>query len=445
MNPRVILTQISSTAWEHPSEKEAYGSIRRRKVRWNQGDPSRNATQREKMRQWVLGDAVRVGPAQRPKLYELFLEVLATLDMTGEGQPTPELYISARPPMGGGGWGGARPFVLLSARQIDRLEREEQRFVIARGVAQMMSNRLQRRDTNYLFDCMDDTAVTIFNVFGGGRDMKRWGGASELSDDRGALLATQDLDSALMTLLKQAGGSTKDDSLSVDAWLDQVTEADAARAAAEAAASVAGESTTASSTTASGPDVSRASRIARRAIELRKWAQSAEYSLILSGAYVRRGQEPVEEPASETGEGAGAGTRSGAWFAGADVKGEAREAVNAVGEVLDKAADAVGGVVNRATEAINDAFSGTGEGSLGDVVNRAKDAFRDAFKAAQSAARAAEERMDDAWRGSAAASDPITVDYESPAAATEAASAANTNTGSTTGTGASGNTGTPPL
>jgi hypothetical protein len=175
--------------------------------------------------------------------------------------------------------------------------------------------------------------------------------------------------------------------------------------------------------------MSRTGRLARRAIELKKWAESAEYSLILSGAYVRRGQEPVEEPASS----AGAGAAGGAWFGGADVKGEAREAVNAVGEVIDKAADTVGNVVNRAADALNDAFSGTGEGSIGDVVNRAKDAFRDAFKAAQSAAKAAEERMDDAWRGTPT-SDPLTVDYESPVGDTEGAA----RSGTTTGTGASG-------
>jgi hypothetical protein len=435
MSPRVVLSQISPTAWEHPSEKTAYDSVRRRRNRWGQGDPGRKSSEgREKVRQWVLGDAVRVGPAQRPHLYEIFLDVLKTMDLPNENQPMPELYVSARPPMGGGGWGGARPFVLLSARHIDRLEREEQRFIVARAVAQLMSNRVNRRDASYLFDCMDDTAFALFNSFGGGRDMKRWGGASELSDDRGALLATQDLNAALMTLLKLAGGSAKDDSLSVDAWLDQINEAQAARNAS-AAASAAGDAAGASSTTAnvestsSEPDMSRTGRLARRAIELKKWAESAEYSLILSGAYVRRGQEPVEEPASS----AGAGAAGGAWFGGADVKGEAREAVNAVGEVIDKAADTVGNVVNRAADALNDAFSGTGEGSIGDVVNRAKDAFRDAFKAAQSAAKAAEERMDDAWRGTPT-SDPLTVDYESPVGDTEGAA----RSGTTTGTGASG-------
>ena len=356
--------------------------------------------------------------------------------------------------MGGGGWGGAKPFVLLSARHIDMLAREEQRFIVARAVAQLMSNRLNRRDATYLFDCMDDTAFALFNSFGGGRDMKRWGGASELSDDRGALLATQDLDSALMTLLKLAGGRATDDSLSVDAWLEQIEEANAARNASAAgasnvdgAASAAGTTTSDATGTSSGsttgstsgaassePEMSRTGRLARRAIELRKWAQSAEYSLILSGAYVRRGQEPVEEPTSA---GAGAGAAGGAWFGGADVKGEAREAVNAVGEVIDKAADAVGGVVKGAADALNDAFTGTGEGSINDVVNRAKDAFRDAFKAAQSAAKAAEERMDDAWRGTPT-SDPLTVDYESPTPDTEGAARSGPASGSTTGTGASG-------
>ena len=410
MSPRVFLSQISPIAWEHPSEKTAYKSVRRRGQHW--GNRPRPAQAEARIRRLMLDDAIRVGPAQRPHLYDLYLDVLQTLDWPGNGNPAPELYVAAQRFRRSGAVGGSRPFIVLSSRTIDVLEREEQRFLVARAVAQVMSDRLRGQELPGLFDCAGETQFGIFSMFDSGRDIMKWGKRSELSDDRGALLATQDVETALMTLLKLAGGVPRDDSLSVDAWLEQIAETDAA-ATAPAADAETPEAESEGVHPANGTtltDNMRAGRLARRARELQQWAFSAEYAAILGGEYVRRGQEPVEEAADSA-----PGNSDGpTWFADG-VTSEARDAVSAVSDAIEKAAEAVGVAVNRAADALGDAFNTSGEG-LGDLANRASSAFRDAFKAAQSAAKAAEEHMDDAWRNNAGTtSSPVTADYESPA------------------------------
>ena len=76
MPDRKILTDIASTAWEHPADRAALNALRAlplfdevvRKVVGFFGDTG--------VRQLFLANAVLVGPDQRPGLHELYEEVL---------------------------------------------------------------------------------------------------------------------------------------------------------------------------------------------------------------------------------------------------------------------------------------------------------------------------------------------------------------------------------
>ena len=76
----VKLTAISSRAWEHPADRAALQALRSlpgfdEAVRRAMGFLGERG-----VRQLFLGNAVRVGPQQRPKLDALYSEVLETLD-----------------------------------------------------------------------------------------------------------------------------------------------------------------------------------------------------------------------------------------------------------------------------------------------------------------------------------------------------------------------------
>ena len=88
--PRVTLTQISSRAWEHPADRAALNTLRAipgfdevvRKVAGFFGERG--------IRQLFLANAVRVSAQQRPRLNQLYTEVLETLDWPLR----PQLYVT---------------------------------------------------------------------------------------------------------------------------------------------------------------------------------------------------------------------------------------------------------------------------------------------------------------------------------------------------------------
>src|SRR4051812_34397449 len=133
--PRVILTQISSRAWEHPADRAALNTLRAipgfdevvRKVAGFFGERG--------VRQLFLANAVQVGPNQRPKLDQLWTEVLETLDWPER----PELYVTQTPFVNAGAVGFDKPFVVMNSATLGLLSEEEQRSVLAHELGHIMS------------------------------------------------------------------------------------------------------------------------------------------------------------------------------------------------------------------------------------------------------------------------------------------------------------------
>ena len=141
MPDRKILTDISSTSWEHPADRAALNALRSlplfdevvRKVMGFFGDTG--------VRQLFLANAVLVGPNQRPGLHELYEEVLRTMDC-----PThPQLYVTQTPEANAGAIGFNEPFIVVNSGALALLNREEQRFVLAHEVGHVMSGHVVYR------------------------------------------------------------------------------------------------------------------------------------------------------------------------------------------------------------------------------------------------------------------------------------------------------------
>jgi len=136
MPDRKVLTEISSTAWEHPADKAALQALRAipgfdeivRKVMGLIGERG--------VRLFFTADSVRVGPRQRPKLDALYTEVLETLDY---GLERPELFVSQTPFVNAMAVGFERPFIVLNSGAIGLLDREEQRVLIGHELGHVMS------------------------------------------------------------------------------------------------------------------------------------------------------------------------------------------------------------------------------------------------------------------------------------------------------------------
>jgi Zn-dependent protease with chaperone function len=320
MADRTILSQISSKAWEHPADRAALNSLRAipgfdevvRKVASFFGERG--------VRQLFLANAVLVGDKQRPRLNEIYSEVLTTLDWPER----PELYVSQTPFVNAAAVGFDRPFIVLNSATIALLDPDERRDILGHELGHIMSGH-----TTYTTIAIIILTIGINNLpFLAGLALLpfqlallEWYRKAELSADRAGLLVTQDPVVSMRTFLKMAGGAAGDDEINLDAFMEQ---AERYETRADLADRVWQVINTAFKTHPFGTV---------RAAELRRWVDGGEYGKILGGDYPRRGQD--DRPLSE-------------------------DYVDAVGYYGRQAKDMAGQVV--------------------DVLGRAKDAFTNAFR-----------------------------------------------------------------
>ncbi len=315
MPARVVLTDISSTAWEHPADRAALNTLRAipgfdqvvRKVAGFFGERG--------VRQLFLANAVRVGPDQRPKLWAMYQEVRETLDWPD----IPELYVTQTPLVNAAAVGFDKPFIVLNSGLIELLNEEEQRDIIGHELGHIMSGH-----TTY-----STIAIIIFSVgiqnlpFLAGMALlpfqlalMEWYRKAELSADRAGLLATQDPRNNMSTFLKMAGGKEWGDTISVDAFIEQARHYEGN---ADFADKVWQVINTAFRTHPFGTV---------RAAELQRWIDSGDYQKVLAGDYRRRSDASTPPLSDDYVDAAGYYSQ------------QARGAVDSFNEVISRARDA---------------------------------------------------------------------------------------------------------
>ena len=272
---RVVLTDISSRAWEHPSDKGALVALRKLKG-FDVLLKTMSGVFRERAwRLTLLGSAVRVDERQFARLHRLLAEVGQSLDASD----LPELYVAADPTLNAQTIGMDRPIIVLSSGLVHHLDDDELRFVIGHELGHAISGHaiyrtllLRLLGLGGLLNAIPGGAIGIRMVTVG---LLEWSRKAELSADRAGLLASQDPTAALRTHMKLASGGTLEE-LDVTSFLAQGAEYD------------------------EGGDV-RESLIKLsllqqqthpfavvRATELRRWIDSGAYTSILAGTYPRR-------------------------------------------------------------------------------------------------------------------------------------------------------------
>ena len=323
MADRKILTDIASTAWEHPADRAALNALRSipmfdevvRKVVGFFGDTG--------VRNLFLANAVRVGPNQRPGLSELYDEVLATLNC-----PTrPPLYVTQTPFANAGAIGFNEPFIVVNSGTLALLNREEQRFVLAHEVGHVMSGHVVYRTLAAILilvglrglPFLAGVAILPIQVA-----LFEWYRKSELSADRAGLLGSQSRDDTLMAFLKFAGGGGDGDKIDLDEFMRQAAEYETQGGAWDTVTKVLNT-------------VFREHPFHTvRAAEVQRWMDGGAYATILAGEYPKRGdpstQKPLEHDLADAAEYYG---------------DQARAAVSKLGDVL-----------GRARNAFDDAFKG---------------------------------------------------------------------------------------
>jgi Zn-dependent protease with chaperone function len=323
MPDRKVLTDISSTAWEHPADRAALNTLRSlplfdevvRKVMGFFGDVG--------VRQLFLANAVMVGPNQRPGLNELYEEVLATMNC-----PTrPELYVKQSPEANASAVGFNEPFVVINSGALELLNREEQRFLLAHEVGHVMSGHVVYRTLAEILLLVGLSGLPFLAglaLFPIQVALFEWYRKSELSADRAGLLGSQSRDDTLMAFLKLAGGRADGDKISLDEFMKQASTYETQSTAWETVMKVVNT-------------VFRTHPFNTvRAGELQRWIESGGYDRVLAGEYAKRSDASTERPLNQD------------FSDAADYYGsQTRDVMSKVGSVFD-----------RAKGAFDDAFKG---------------------------------------------------------------------------------------
>jgi Zn-dependent protease with chaperone function len=317
--PRKSFPQIAAVSWEHPADRAALQALRAvpgvdeviRKVLAMLGGE-------RGIRLLFQGNAVRVGPTQFPRLWQLHNECVTTFDWP----MVPELYVSQTPFFNAGAYGIDTPFIVVHSAAIELLDEDELRVLLAHELGHVISGRALYHTIAAILAMMSLGALPMLAglaVLPIRLAFLEWSRKSELSAHRAGLLGGQDIVAAQRMDMKMAGGGRGEafaGQLDVEAFMQQAHEY---------------------ATSSEGLDVVNKllSTVALthpmhtvRAAELQRWLTSGEYERILRGEYTRRGPDARERP-----------LRDDMAAAGAYYAGEARELASQVADAGRRAAE----------------------------------------------------------------------------------------------------------
>ena len=317
--PRQTLPQISAVAWEHPADRAALQALRAvpgvdeviRKILALLGGE-------RGIRLLFQGNAVRVGPAQFPRLWHLHTEVCTTFDWPD----VPELYVSQTPFFNAGAYGVDTPFIVIHSAALELLDDDELRVLLSHELGHVMSGHALYRTIAAVLAIISLGALPMLAslvVLPVRLAFLEWSRKSELSADRAGLLGAQDIVVAQRLDMKMAGGGRGQGfagQMNVDAFMQQAHEYAASGEGLDVVYKVL-------STLALTHPMHTV-----RAAELQRWVATGEYDRILRGEYPRRGPETAERPLKDDL------TAAGTYYAG-----EARELATQVADAARRAAE----------------------------------------------------------------------------------------------------------
>ena len=288
---RVILTNISSHAFEHPADRTALTALRSMPG-FEQVLKRASGMMRERQyRLAYLASSVRVDKRQFPDLNEILDGVTEILDVPQR----PELYVYNHPVAQATTLGVDKPFIAMSSGLYDMTTDDERRFIIGHETGHVLSGHaLYQSLLMHLLNLVGSLGWIPASGLGLRAliaALREWERKAELTADRAGLLAGQDTDAALRVHMKTAGGANLD-KIDAEAFLDQAKEYEAAGDLRDGVLKLL--------------NTERSSHpfAVIRAAEVRRWIDSGEYQRILDGHYPRRTddrQQSFGEAAREAG------------------------------------------------------------------------------------------------------------------------------------------------
>ena len=290
-----ILTDIAPRSWEHPADKAALQALRRLPVFDEVLKKLFGFFGEKPVRLAFQANAVRVSPNQFGHIHGLYQEVLKTLDAPADYP----LYISQTPMVNAGAYGMDEPFVILNSGTVSLLDDEQLSYVMGHEIGHIMSDHVLYKTMTVL---LLNLATMGFPIVGLAARailvaLLEWYRKSELSCDRAGLLAIQDPEAVMRTMMKMAGGGDDDE----NSLQEFIVQAEDYREGGDVADQVFKILNLLGTTHPF---------YVLRVSELREWIEGGDYDRIIRGEYARRDdpdpayQDDLKEAAEAYREGA---------------------------------------------------------------------------------------------------------------------------------------------
>ena len=269
-------TGISSKAYEHPADRAATTALKavpmldtvvRKLIEWRY---------ERALRQYFLGNSIRVSEQQLPDLWASHQGVCRILDMP----EVYDLYVTS-PVMGGAqAIGSGKPMIVIDARALANLEAGEQRAVLGHEVGHILSDHmLYMTALNILLSAGGNLPFFLGMPFRAVRAvLLEWYRAAELSADRAAAIVVRDPQIVCRLLMVMSGNMHVRD-LNLDVFMAQAMEYEAWDDPSDRVRRFFNE------LNKTHPDS------VRRVSEVLKWVQSGDYDRIIRGEYRTRDQD----------------------------------------------------------------------------------------------------------------------------------------------------------
>jgi Zn-dependent protease with chaperone function len=171
-----------------------------------------------------IASNVRVTARMFPRLFRGLTWACKILDV-----PEPELYVTVDPVPNAFTYGHTRPFVTLTSGLVDLLDEEELFFVIGHEVGHIKAGHVlygtMARNIAAVIELIGQATLGIGALLGQGLvyALLEWFRSAELTADRAGLLCVQELDPALRTFMKLAGGASRMfDEMDKDEFMRQI-------------------------------------------------------------------------------------------------------------------------------------------------------------------------------------------------------------------------------
>ncbi|RYE95029.1 MAG: M48 family peptidase [Myxococcales bacterium] len=168
----------------------------------------------------ILGQAVRVGPKQFPRVHELTRHCADTL-----GIVTPTVYIVNQPTLNAMTYGtNDDSFILVHSALVDHLNDAELLDVIGHECGHIHNSHVVYLTTLHFLQQMT-TLFTQWLVYPATLALRAWSRRAEITCDRAGMLCCKDLDVSTRSLAKLALGSMKlYEQLNLDEFVSQFEE-----------------------------------------------------------------------------------------------------------------------------------------------------------------------------------------------------------------------------